>query len=84
MRKCFICGRTDWLERHHIFGGANRKLSEEDGLVVDLCHFCHNEPPNGVHYNRKQMDWLRAEGQKMYEQNHSREEFMARYGRNYL
>lgn len=84
MRKCFICGRTDLIERHHIFGGANRKLSEEDGLVVDLCHFCHNEPPNGVHYNREQMDWLRAEGQRIYEQTHSREEFMERYGRNYL
>ena len=41
----------------HIFGGtANRRLSEEDGLVVDLCTDCHNRPPNGVHFNKERME----------------------------
>lgn len=22
MRKCFLCGSTQWIERHHVFGGA--------------------------------------------------------------
>ena len=39
-KRCFLCGRNDSgdpLERHHIFGGANRKKSEKYGLVVYLC-----------------------------------------------
>ena len=39
-KRCFLCGRNDTgdpLERHHIFGGANRKKSEKYGLVVYLC-----------------------------------------------
>jgi hypothetical protein len=28
--RCYICGRTEWIERHHIFNGtANRKKSEK-------------------------------------------------------
>ena len=44
-KRCFLCGRNDTgdpLERHHIFGGANRKKSEKYGLVVYLCgNRCH-------------------------------------------
>ena len=25
MRRCKMCGRWDWIEKHHVFGGANRK-----------------------------------------------------------
>lgn len=72
------------LEVHHIFGSSNRKHSEEDGLCVVLCHWCHNEPPDGVHYNRERREKLQRMGQRIYEQNHTREEFMQRYGRNWL
>ena len=37
--RCFICGKTVDLERHHVMAGtANRKLSEKYGLhtVLDL------------------------------------------------
>lgn len=47
---CDLCGKYGYLELHHIFGGANRSLSEKYGLVVNLCHECHNEPPEGVHF----------------------------------
>ena len=34
-RRCFLCGRSETnsnrLEVHHIFGGANRKLSDRYG-----------------------------------------------------
>ena len=33
-RACWLCGRngaSDPLDAHHIFGGANRKLSEKYG-----------------------------------------------------
>ena len=77
-----------------IFGGtANRRLSEEDGLVVDLCPDCHNRPPNGVHFNKNMMQILHELGQRKWminqiEKGMTAEEakraFMKRYGRNYL
>jgi len=78
----------------HIFGAANRKHSEEDGLVVDLCHACHNEPPDGVHFNKEKMKWLHIWGQDTWElrkmitdhvtRDDARQAFMKRYGRNYI
>ena len=61
---CFLCGRADWLEKHHIFGASNRKNSEKYGLTVYLCHWCHNEPPDGVHFNAENMLALRKWAQK--------------------
>ena len=81
---CFFCGSTRWLERHHIFQGANRGRSEMDGFVVTLCHYCHNEPPDGVHHNRGRRDELKRMAQARYEIEHSRDEFMSQYGRNYM
>lgn len=82
--QCFLCGSYGPLEWHHIFGGANRINSEKYGLVVPLCHSCHNEPPYGVHFNRECMDDLRARGQRMFESIASHDEFMRIFGRNYL
>ena len=63
--RCFLCGRSDWIEAHHIFNGtANRKKSEKYGLTVHLCHWCHNEPPHGVHYNQKMDTRLKQIGQQ--------------------
>ena len=93
-KSCFLCGRICYTERHHIFGGtANRRLSEEDGLVVDLCPDCHNRPPNGVHFNKERMQELHRYGQQFWENvqtakgmshEEARKAFMKRYGRNYL
>lgn len=85
-RECFLCGRTDFLERHHLFGGANRKKSDRLGLVVDLCHDCHNEPPYGAHHNKDTMLGLHRYGQvkAMEEQGWTEEEFIREFGKNYL
>lgn len=83
---CFLCGKWNVLEKHHIFGGANRKKSEKYKLTVDLCHNCHNEPPNGVHHNRKAMDDLHRYGQMkaMSEQNWTVKQFYEVFGKNYI
>ena len=90
---CYRCGRYGPTERHHIFGAYNRKKSEADGLVVYLCHSCHNEPPDGVHFNKKTREWLQKIGQRAYEENliydglspdEATQKFMERYGKNYL
>ena len=54
-RECWLCGKNgchDPLDKHHIFGGANRKKSEHYGLYVYLCHnSCHLNGPDAAHRN---------------------------------
>lgn len=83
-KKCFMCGSKDWLELHHIFGASNKKNSEKYGFLVYLCHWCHNEPPNGVHHNSENMRKLKALAQKKFEQDHTRDEFLKIFGKNFL
>ena len=82
--KCFICGRHGQTEEHHIFGGPNRRLSERYGLKVHLCHFCHNEPPYGVHFNRENELKLKRIGQREFEKAYPNIDFLQTFGRNYL
>lgn len=84
MRECYFCGRTDWIERHHIFSGPYRKKSEKYGFVVDLCHYHHNEPPDGVHFNRANNLILKKMAQKKFKQTGTREEFRELFGKSYL
>ena len=73
------------LHEHHIFGGtANRRLSEKYGLKVYLCVDHHITGPEAVHSCPEVMNFLRKKGQQAFEQNHSREEFLEIFGKNYL
>ena len=78
--------RFTGCHKHHIFGGANRKLSEQDGLFVYLTPELHNMSDKGIHFNKTFMDYAHSIVQlswmKYYKK--SKEEFIARYGRNYL
>lgn len=90
---CFLCMmlNNDYrihadLEKHHIFGGANRKHSEAEGLYCWLCQDHHRNGENGkkaVHSHKATRQRLQAYAQKVYEQTHTREEFMRIFGRNY-
>jgi hypothetical protein len=83
---CVMCGSSNWIEHHHIFGGALRKKSEKYRLVVPLCHYCHNEPPNGVHHNKANMLKLHQYGQRkaMQDQGWSIDDFRREFYKNYL
>lgn len=88
-KTCFLCGRNgngDPLEEHHIFGGTNRRLSEEDGLKVWLCGGrCHRCGKKSAHMNSDTSTFLKQEAQLAWESRYgSREAFLKRYGRNYL
>ena len=89
-KACFLCGRngtTDPLDAHHIFGGANRKLSERFGLVVHLCHDrCHENGKDAAHRNAATAQALHEYGQRLAMERNgwSIEEFRAVFGRNYL
>ncbi|NBI65048.1 hypothetical protein D3Z38_18910 [Clostridiales bacterium] len=89
-KKCYICGRKNSLDEHHVFGGnPNRKLSEKYGLKVWLCNDftptrCHKEAHEGEH-SKTIMESLHKEGQKAFEETHgNREDFARIFGRNYL
>lgn len=84
--RCFICHSRQWLEWHHVFGGALRSKSDRLGLVVRLCHYCHNEPPDGVHQNREIRRKVQALAQKkaMQEYGWSVEDFIKEFYKNYL
>lgn len=88
--KCFLCGRNgngDRLERHHIFGAANRNKSEKYGLVVWLCgERCHRTGRMSVHQNADVMEYLHKYGQRkaMAEQKWTKEQFAEIFHANYL
>lgn len=84
-KNCFLCGSYYCLEKHHIyFGNPNRKISEKHGFTVRLCANCHRGVPYGVHHNRCNDLWLKRQCQMAYEKTHTREEFIALIGKNYL
>ena len=89
-KSCWLCGRNgsgDPLDKHHIFGGANRGKSEKYGLTVYLCHgSCHLFGERAAHNCRETMDELHRYGQRkaMEEQVWSREDFVREFGRNFL
>lgn len=85
-RRCYFCGATQNLEKHHIFGGALRKKSERYGLTVTLCHDCHNEPPHGVHFDAVRNNNLKAHAQRkaMRRFGWSTEDFVLHFYKNYV
>ena len=84
MDECIFIGSIT-VERHHIFGGSNRKKSEKYGFVVPLRPDLH---PNGVYAGQyaNVIDLrLKKMAQKYYEENYgTREYFIQEFGRNYL
>ena len=82
-KQCFICGRL-YPHKHHIYGGANRPISEKNGFWVYLCSFHHNMSDQGVHFNKALDLELKRLCQSEYERTHTREEFMKLIGKNFL
>ena len=78
--------RTPYNVRHEVLFGRNRQKSIEDGLVVFLTPEMHNMSNKGVHFNKEFDKYLKKIGQKTWQMyyNKSTEEFIKRYGRNYL
>lgn len=89
---CYLCIRLHgdyhihpMLHEHHVYGGtANRRVSEAAGLKVYLCPDHHEFGTEAVHKNYDYMRLIQQDCQRVYEQTHTREEFMALIGRNYL
>ena len=74
--------RFEGSHEHHVFPGANRLLSDEDGLVVYLTPQQHMD----MHSNKTDYwEYAKREAQKAFETHRgTRNDFIARYGKNYL
>ena len=88
---CFICATVhkkyvfQGTEEHHVFFGVkNKQLADEDGLTVHLCPECHREGKEAVHKNHLADMYLKVIAQAKYEETHTRDEFIRRYGKSYL
>nr|DAJ88657.1 MAG TPA: Recombination enhancement function protein nuclease, DNase, HYDROLASE.4A [Caudoviricetes sp.] len=90
-RTCYLCVmlHDNWneyriLDEHHVFGGPNRKNSEEYGLKVYLCHDHHIYGPEAVHNNARIRHELQRIAQREFEKRYGHAKFMETFGRNYL
>ena len=73
-------------ERNEIFGGANRKKSIEDGLVVFMTSEQHRTGKHSFHLASNEWLWLKKLGQQRWQEyyNKTEEEFREVFGRSYL
>ena len=82
-----VCLIQTWKFITYSSGSANRKLSEQDGLKVWLC-YNHHRGTRGVHGKEGHtLDmYLKSIAQMTYMQknNKTKEEFIQRYGKNYI
>lgn len=81
---CYICSKYIYNGRdcHHIFGGGNRRKSEEDGMKVYVHRQCHRE----IHNNPQKNKELKARCQMLWQLHYNKttNDFIKRYGKNYM
>ena len=80
LEHCYICrfqGKKVLRDDlHEVYGAANRKRSILNGLVVPLCRKHHQ--------NEEILSELKVATQRMYEVNHTRDEFIKLIGKSYI
>jgi len=94
LEHCIICGSPTVAIHHAISGTANRKLADEDGLIIPLCPKHHNmDSCESVHLNPTIAKWSKMVGQLAYEKEivstgltarEARDMWIRRYGKSYL
>lgn len=80
---CYRCKKSGDLARHEVFHGSDRNKSKALGCWINLCPTCHTE----LHAKDAEIDWAyKRVGQKiaMRYYDWTTEEFIKRFGRNYL
>lgn len=86
MDHCIFTG-SPYIERHHVFGGANRKRSEQYGFVVPLRYDLH---PNGANFVRTEesmkIDQYLKETAQLYYELHigTRQQFISEFGKSWV
>jgi hypothetical protein len=81
---CYITGDTMNLHKHHIFGAANRKLSEQYGLWIWLRADWHNLSNYGIHFNKTLDADIKRKAQEKFNSFYPQLSFIKLFGKNYL
>lgn len=66
------------------YGNSNRKQSEKYGCWVWLCGKHHNLSDFGIHFDKELDLKVKKMAQSKFEENHSRQEFMQIFGKNWI
>lgn len=86
--KYYSTKRYPGLERHECFEGrtGNRDKSIEDGLVIFLPPERHRTGKDSVHLAPKKWIWLKELAEKTWCEYYgkTKEDFIRRYGKNYI
>ena len=80
---CIVCGLPG-AELHEVFHGPNRQNSIRYKMQVRLCEDHHRTGKSAVHNDKAFDRQLKEQYQAIFEVAHTREEFTAIFGRNYL
>ena len=87
LNKCLVTSAMTGIERHHVFGGADRQKSEKYGFICPLHASVH---PNGAYRTDKnwmELDhWLKRMSQEWYievAQIGDRGDWLREFGRFY-
>ena len=86
--RCYICGSPVNLELHHTPGGSYRKLADEDGLFLALCHY-HHKKLHDTGENDKELkalaerSYIKKKIDEGYTEGQARGLFLNRYGRHF-
>lgn len=85
-KKCYVCGTNQNIHIHEVMFGRNRNNSIKDGCCVYLCGYHHNQSNEGVHFNHKLDMELKQKMEKRWLEYYHKdiEDFIKKYGRNYL
>ena len=84
-KECLVCKTTFNLHKHHVFGAANRPLSEKHGMTIWLCARHHNMSNEGIHFKKDLDIKVKEYAQSIFEANlGDRNDFRRIFGRSYL
>ena len=83
---CLVCGINNNIHIHEVFYGKNRNKSIEDGCCVFLCAYHHNMSNKGIHFNVNLDLKVKQMMEKRWCEYYKKDvnDFIKRYGRNYL
>lgn len=91
LSNCCVCGLKSGdydnrinmytiVEKNEIFSGSYRNISMEDGMVAPMCIYCHNKFHNNDIMNLN----YKVKFEKEYLKTHTIDEFIKRYGQDYI
>lgn len=83
LKTCYISGRKDNVEIHHIFSGPRKHFSEKYGFILPLTSDWHTLAPYSIHHDRKLELEYKIKCQEYWLQtlNKTREEWISECGK---